>query len=100
MISELVSEFMPDDVLACGESGGGKAKSGIIGSGFWRLAGWEFDRWSDPICLLIVGQKNDYFETEKWWYRAVQRFVCMCRQLAGVVSIYVGWGFVCGWVLS
>ena len=31
MISELVSEFMPDDVLACGESGGGKAKSGIIG---------------------------------------------------------------------
>ena len=55
MISELVSEFMPDDGLACGESGGGKAKSGIIGSRFWRLAGWEFDRWSDPICLLIVG---------------------------------------------
>ena len=26
MISELVSEFIPDDVLACGESGGGKAK--------------------------------------------------------------------------
>ena len=24
----------------------------------------------------------------------------MCRQLAGVVSLYVGWGFVCGWVLS
>ena len=55
MISELVSEFMPDDVLACGESGGGKAKSGIMGSGFCRLAGWECDRWSDPICLLIVG---------------------------------------------
>ena len=55
MISELVSEFMPDDVLACGESGGGKAKSGIKGSGFWRLAGWEFDRWIDPNCLLIVG---------------------------------------------
>ena len=55
MISELVSEFMPDDVLACGESGGGKAKSGIIGSGFWRLIGREFDRWSDPTCLLIVG---------------------------------------------
>ena len=54
-MSELVSEFMPDDVLACGESGGTKAKSGIIGSGFWRLAGWVFDRWSDPIRLLIVG---------------------------------------------
>ena len=54
-MSELVSEFMPDDVLACGESGGGKAKNGIIGNGFWRLAGWEFDRWSDPNCLLIVG---------------------------------------------
>ena len=55
MISELVSEFMPHDVLACGESGGGKAKSGTIGSGLLRLVGWEFDRWSDPICLLIVG---------------------------------------------
>ena len=54
MIFELVSEFMPDDVLVCGESDGGKAKSGIIWIGFWRLAGWEFDRWSDPICLLIV----------------------------------------------
>ena len=61
-MSELVSEFMPDDVLACGESGGGKAKSGTIGSGFWRLAGWEFDRWSDPTCLLIVVS----------WYGAVQ----------------------------
>ena len=30
MISELVSEFMPDDVLVRGESGGGKAKSGIM----------------------------------------------------------------------
>ena len=44
MISEIVSEFMPDDVLICGESSGGKAKSGIIGTGFWGLAGWEFDR--------------------------------------------------------
>ena len=25
-MSELVSEFMPDDVLACGELGGGKSK--------------------------------------------------------------------------
>ena len=24
----------------------------------------------------------------------------MCRQLEGVVSLYVGWGFVCGWVSS
>ena len=55
MISELVSEFMPDGVLVCGESGGGKAKSVIIGSGLFKLAGWEFDRWSDLTCLLIVG---------------------------------------------
>ena len=54
-MSELVSEFMPDDVLVCGESGGGKTKSGIRWIGLWRLAGWEFDRCSDPICLLIVG---------------------------------------------
>ena len=24
----------------------------------------------------------------------------MCRQLEGVLSLYVGWGFVCGWFLS
>ena len=30
-ISELVSEFMLDGILITGESGGGKAKSGIIG---------------------------------------------------------------------
>ena len=55
MISELVSEVMPDDVIACGESGGGKAKSGIIGREFWRFAVREFDRWSNPTCLLIFG---------------------------------------------
>ena len=54
-MSELVSEFMPDDVLVCGESGSGKAKSGTMGIEFRRLAGWEFDGWSDPICLLILG---------------------------------------------
>ena len=44
-ISELVSESMPDDVLTWGESsGGGKAKSGMMGSGFWMLAGWEMER--------------------------------------------------------
>ena len=46
---------MPDDVLICGESADGKAKSGIMRIRFWRLAWWEFDRWSDPNCLLIVG---------------------------------------------
>ena len=30
-ISELVSEFMLDDILIVGKSGGGKAKSAIIG---------------------------------------------------------------------
>ena len=30
-ISELVSEFVLDDILIIGKSGGGKAKSGIIG---------------------------------------------------------------------
>ena len=52
-MSELVSELMPDDLIICGESTGGVAIIGIMGIGFWRLAGWEFDRWSDPICLLI-----------------------------------------------
>ena len=43
-MSELVSESMPDDVLTWGDSGGGKAKSGMMGIGFWRLAGWEMER--------------------------------------------------------
>ena len=66
-ISELVSEFMLDDILIVGKSGGGKAKSGIIGIGVWRLVGWEFERCRDPSCRLIVGYKNDYFQTEKRW---------------------------------
>ena len=52
---ELVSEFMPDVTLLDGKSGGGKAKSGIIGIGEVRLVGWEFDRCSDPSWRLIVG---------------------------------------------
>ena len=54
-ISELVSEFVLDGILIIGKSGGGKAKSGMIGCGVWRLAGWEFERWRDPSCRLIVG---------------------------------------------
>ena len=54
-ISELVSEFMLDDILILGKSGGGKTKSGIIGIGVWRLFGWEFERWRNPSCRLIVG---------------------------------------------
>ena len=54
-ISELVSEFVLDDILIIGKSGGGNAKSGMIGNGVWRLAGWEFERWRDPSCRLIVG---------------------------------------------
>ena len=44
MISELALEFVPDDVLIWGDSGGGKAKSGMMGIGFWRLAGWEIEK--------------------------------------------------------
>ena len=40
-MSELASESMPDDVLIRGDSGGGKARSGMMGIGLWRLAGWE-----------------------------------------------------------
>ena len=53
-ISELVSEFVLDDILILGKSGGGKAKSGVIGIGVWRLFGWEFERCRDPSCRLIV----------------------------------------------
>ena len=54
-ISELVSEFVLDDIIIVGKSGGGKAKSGIIGIGVWRLVGWEFQRCRDPSCRLTVG---------------------------------------------
>ena len=43
-ISELASETMPDDLLMWGDSSGGKAKSGMMWIGFWRLAGWEIER--------------------------------------------------------
>ena len=54
-ISELVSEFVLDDIIILGKSGGGKARSGIIGIGVWRLVGWEFQRCRDPSCRLTVG---------------------------------------------
>ena len=54
-ISELVSEFVLDDILILGKSGAGKAKSGIIGIGVWSSVGWEFERCRDPSCRLIVG---------------------------------------------
>ena len=54
-ISELVSEFMLDDILIVGKSVGGKTKSGIIGIGVWRLVRWEFERCRDPSCRIIVG---------------------------------------------
>ena len=44
VISECASESMPDDVLIWDDSGGGKAKSGMMGIGIWRLAGWENER--------------------------------------------------------
>ena len=43
-MSELASESMPDEMLIWGDSGGGKAKSGMMGMGFWRLAGREIER--------------------------------------------------------
>ena len=38
-ISQLVSEFVLDDIIMVGKSGGGKAKSAIIGIGVTRLVG-------------------------------------------------------------
>ena len=63
---------MPDEVLVCGESGGGKAKSGIIGVDF---RGWQGGSLIGGVIQLVCSswaKKNDYFETEKWWYGAVQ----------------------------
>ena len=55
VISELASQSMPSEVLIWGDSGGAKAKSEIMGIGFWKLAGWQIERRRDPICRLIVG---------------------------------------------
>ena len=54
-MSELVSELVLDGMLIIAKSGWWKAKSGIIGTGFWKFAGWEFERWRDPTCRIIVG---------------------------------------------
>ena len=43
---------MPDDVLTRGDSGGGKAKNGMMGSGFWRLAG-EGGKWNGEGIQLV-----------------------------------------------
>ena len=40
VMSELVSESMPDDVLTWGDSGGGKAKSGMMGLNWILEVGW------------------------------------------------------------
>ena len=60
-ICELVSEFMPDVTLLDGKSGGGKAKSGMIGIGEVRLVGWNLigvviqvggSSWAKKIIIL------------------------------------------------
>ena len=62
-MSELVSEFMPDDVLVCGESGGGKAKSGIKWIGFW-IGGWQGGSLIDAVIQFVCSswaKKNIFF---------------------------------------
>ena len=44
-------------------SWGGK-QNGMMERLFWRLAGWEIDRWRDPIWRLIVAQKDGGSENE------------------------------------
>ena len=41
VMSELVSISMPDHVLTRGDSGGGKAKSGMMGIGGWLGGKWN-----------------------------------------------------------
>ena len=43
-MKNLASESMPNDVLMWVELVGGKAKSEMMGIGFWRLAGCEIER--------------------------------------------------------
>ena len=50
-ISKLVSEFVPDDILIVGKSGGGKAKSGIIGIGVWNWLGGNLS----GVGIQVVG---------------------------------------------
>ena len=77
----------------------------------WWIRWRKSKKWENREWILEVGRvgvwsvewsklsAHDYFETEKWWYVAVQYFVRMYRQLKVVVSLCVGWGLVWGWVL-
>ena len=58
----------------------------MMGNGFWRLAGWEIERWRDPICRLIVAYKNDRSEIENLLYVVVQLFVQMYRHFEVVLQ--------------
>ena len=65
------------------------------------FGGWQGGSLIGGVIQLVCSswaKKNAYFETEK--YGAVQGFARMYRHLKVVVSLCVGWGFVCGWVLS
>ena len=66
-ISELVSEFVLDDILIIGKSGGGKAESGFIGIGVWIWLGGNLSDGGIQVVGSSWAKKNDYFETEKWW---------------------------------
>ena len=50
-ISELVSEFVLDDILISGKSGGGKAKVGLLG---FEFGGWLGGNLSD-VGIQVVG---------------------------------------------
>ena len=57
------------------ESGGRKRKSGMMGFGFWRLAGWEISAVKGSNLSAHRGLKNVCFEIEKLWYGAARLFV-------------------------
>ena len=90
-MSELVSEFMPDDLINCVESSGGKAKIGIMGIGFWRLAGWELERRNDPICLFIVAEKMIFLRLKgggTWLFNDLFIFIFTLGVLCYYMSLY------------
>ena len=54
----------------------------------WRLAGWEFDQWSDPFCQLIVPEKMILLRLKSGGI-GLFNDLFICIVILGVLSYYI-----------
>lgn len=97
MIRELSVEQVKEAILSLGEELAGAEAVGICGS---LARGWDFDEHSDIDIFVIVRNKAPGDETERHWWRLMQRalhpfgrdisvFVYTLKSLRSVCNWYV-----------